>query len=710
MPEGRKMKKKFTYNVLLCIIGILINYIGAHIAAAFKLPLYLDSIGTIGAAATGGLLPGIIVGFLTNVINCISDPVTIYYACISILLAICSSYYAAKGYFKRFPDILIVIVGLTLIGGGIGSVLTWYLFGGGIGEGISSPLATIIYEEHFTNMFLSQLIADIMIDFIDKSISVVVASFVLLLLPEDLISRFSFYGLSIVHKKGEESIELDGMSLGTKLLIIITVLGVLITTAVTGASYELYHNALIAEKSKVAYGLTNVSSAFFDPERVDEYMQMEKTDPEYASILSTLSSIAAFNEDVAFVYVYQIQEDGCHVVFDPDTEEVIGGDPGEVVPFDESFADIVPLLLEGKSIDPMITNDTFGWLLTVYHPVYSADGTCQCYIGIDMEMPDIRKNELTFVTKVISLFISFFILAFAFGAWEADRAIVTPINALAKAVGSFVSDSEETRNNSLRRLEELDIQTKDEIEHLYHSAVFSTNEIVKYISHAQQQSEQIATMQNNLIMILADLVESRDKCTGNHIKNTSIYTKMILKKMKEKGIYADQLTDQFIEDVGSGTPLHDIGKIHISDVLLNKPGKLTDEEYEIMKSHSTSGGEIIEKAIEMMGGDGYSSYLSEAKNLTLYHHEKWDGTGYPAGLKGYEIPLSARIMAVADVFDALVARRSYKPGFPFEKAIAIIKEESGTHFDPKIVEAFLCCQDEARIVAEEANEKSKNDY
>ncbi len=233
---------------------------------------------------------------------------------------------------------------------------------------------------------------------------------------------------------------------------------------------------------------------------------------------------------------------------------------------------------------------------------------------------------------------------------------------------------------------------------------------MKYISHSQKQSEQIATMQNNLIMILADLVESRDKCTGNHIKNTSIYTKMILEKMKEQGIYADQLTDQFIDDVVSGAPLHDVGKIHISDVLLNKPGKLTDEEFETMKTHTTSGGEIIENAIEMMGGDGYSSYLAEAKNLTLYHHEKWNGTGYPTGLKGYDIPLSARIMAVADVFDALVARRSYKPGFPFEKAVAIIKEESGTHFDPKIVDAFLLCLDEARVVAEEANEKSKNDY
>ncbi len=704
------MKKRITYHLLLCLIGILINFLGARLASVCEIPLFLDSIGTIGVAATGGLLPGIIVGFITNVINCIPDTVTIYYACISVMLAICSAIFAAKGFFKQFPNILIVVISLALIGGGIGSVLTWNLYGGSIGEGISAPLATAIYSSHRMNMFMSQLTADIIIDIIDKGLSVVVVSFVLLLLPDSLLSNFSLYGLSDIVKTKENQIMLDGISLGTKILIIISALGVIITSAVTWTSSKLYHDAIIQEESKIAYGFSNISAACFDPEKINEYMQMKKTDQEYASILSMLSTIAESDKDIAYVYVYQIQEDGCHVVFDPDTADTPGAEPGEVIPFDESFSDQIPLLLTGQDITPMITNDTYGWLLTVYQPVYNSDGTCVCYVGVDMAMSDILKNEQVFVTKVISLFISFFTLAFAFGAWAADKAVVTPINALAKAVGSFVSDSEASRNESLHRLQALDIHTKDEIEHLYHSAVFSTNEIVKYITHAQKQSEQIANMQNNLIMILADLVESRDKCTGNHIKNTSIYTKMIMQKMKEKGIYADQLTDQFIHDVGSGAPLHDVGKIHISDVLLNKPGKLTDEEFEIMKTHTTSGGEIIEHAMEMMGGEGYSSYLSEAKNLTLYHHEKWNGKGYPAGLKGDEIPLSARIMAVADVFDALVARRSYKPGFPFEKAVAIIKEESGTHFDPKIVDAFMLCLDEARTVAEEANEKSKNDY
>ena len=128
-----------------------------------------------------------------------------------------------------------------------------------------------------------------------------------------------------------------------------------------------------------------------------------------------------------------------------------------------------------------------------------------------------------------------------------------------------------------------------------------------------------------------------------------------------------------------------------------------------MKCHTLRGTEIIDRAIGMVSDDS-TDYLKEARNLTLYHHERWDGKGYPKGLKGEEIPLSARIMAVADVFDALVARRSYKEGFPFDTAIDIIRKESGTHFDPEVVEAFLQCQDEARTIAEQANRKSLEEY
>ena len=145
-------------------------------------------------------------------------------------------------------------------------------------------------------------------------------------------------------------------------------------------------------------------------------------------------------------------------------------------------------------------------------------------------------------------------------------------------------------------------------------------------------------------------------------------------------------------------PLHDVGKIVVSDTILNKPGRLTDEEFEIMKSHTLAGQEILENA---KGAVSESSYLDEAQRLAAYHHEKWNGAGYPYGLAGEEIPLSARIMAVADVFDALVSKRSYKEGMPIEKALSIIHDDAGTHFDPIVAQAFLHAEAEVRRIAEE---------
>ena len=179
--------------------------------------------------------------------------------------------------------------------------------------------------------------------------------------------------------------------------------------------------------------------------------------------------------------------------------------------------------------------------------------------------------------------------------------------------------------------------------------------------------------------------------------------------MREKGEHPALLTDEYIHDVVSSAPLHDVGKITVPDALLNKPGKLTEEEFAIMKQHTVAGGEIIDNAIDLVA-DANSQYLNEAKKLTLYHHERWDGKGYPYGIRGEDIPLSARVMAVADVFDALVSRRSYKEGFPPDKAFSIIQEESGTHFDPDVVQAFLDCRPQATAIANAATVKNTKEY
>ncbi|MBR4495777.1 MAG: HD domain-containing protein [Acholeplasmatales bacterium] len=223
------------------------------------------------------------------------------------------------------------------------------------------------------------------------------------------------------------------------------------------------------------------------------------------------------------------------------------------------------------------------------------------------------------------------------------------------------------------------------------------NEQIELSNKIQDEIMAKARMQNNVIEDLADVIESRDIETGEHIKRTKEYVTILVNKMKEKDQYKNYLDDKTIDQIINASPLHDIGKITVSDLILCKPGKLTDEEFEKMKLHTIKGGEIIDNILDDLGDD---DFLKIAYEIALYHHEKWNGKGYPKGLKETEIPLPARIMAIADVFDALVAERVYKKPMPIDKAINIIIEDSGTHFDPDLVEIFKDSIDEFKKVAE----------
>ncbi|MGM0427004.1 MAG: HD domain-containing phosphohydrolase [Thermodesulfobacteriota bacterium] len=192
-----------------------------------------------------------------------------------------------------------------------------------------------------------------------------------------------------------------------------------------------------------------------------------------------------------------------------------------------------------------------------------------------------------------------------------------------------------------------------------------------------------------VIFSLARLAESRDPETGNHLERIRYYSKTLAETMFQSASRPPELDTLFIENIFLTSPLHDIGKIGIPDAILLKPGLYNDEEFTIMKDHCRIGFETLNEALVRYPN---ADYLRMSAEIALHHHERFDGTGYPEGLKGNEIPLSARIVALADVYDALVNKRVYKEAYPHEKARAIILEGSGKHFDPLVVDAFLECQ------------------
>ncbi|MCQ2467544.1 MAG: HD-GYP domain-containing protein [Clostridia bacterium] len=216
----------------------------------------------------------------------------------------------------------------------------------------------------------------------------------------------------------------------------------------------------------------------------------------------------------------------------------------------------------------------------------------------------------------------------------------------------------------------------------------------------------VSDMQTNIIVTMADIVENRDADTGGHIQRTAKYVEIIANQMKSNGPYQKYMTPQFMQDIKIAAPLHDIGKIHVSDTILNFPGRLDDRQFAIMKTHAAEGRKLLTQAKKRLGE---FSYLDVAIDMAGYHHEWWDGgiKGYPTRIKGEDIPLCARIMAVADVFDALTARRVYKDPMPMEKAISIILEEKGTHFDPAVVDAFMEAIDEVKTALNEFDEAAR---
>jgi len=212
--------------------------------------------------------------------------------------------------------------------------------------------------------------------------------------------------------------------------------------------------------------------------------------------------------------------------------------------------------------------------------------------------------------------------------------------------------------------------------------------------------EELTHYHREMVMGFATLVENKDGSTGGHIKRTSLYVKLLAEELMNRGCYKEELSREYIENLCKAAPMHDIGKISVPDTVLQKPGKLTSEEFDIMKQHAVRGGEIIHETFGHLEDERYTKMAYE---VARFHHEKWNGTGYPEGLKGKEIPLCARIMAVADVFDAVSEKRCYREAMPIDKCFEIIREGSGQSFDPLLAEVFLDIRENVEWVHEKVN-------
>ena len=694
----------------LAAAGIVLNIVLAQLVLLLKLPLYLDSVGTVLAAVLGGPFPGAIVGALSNVVNSVSNSETLYYGVISVLLGITAAAMSRAGLFRRLPGLLLSALSLAIIGGILGSLLTWVLDGFCFGDGTGSELIFHIYQYFRCPMLTAQITGDFMIDLLDKLITVLLVALVIRWIPRRIIQLFPMGNAYLTHdaqsfrkalpnhagvRRRSLSISITMLLLGSA--VILSVVSVSITSVI-------YTNMMNARFIRLDQGAVSMVQSAVDAQKVDDFLAQGEEAEGYRETKEKLAEIKESFPDITYVYVYQIQEDGCHVVFDLDTPTVQGEAAGAVVAFDTEFQKYVSALLAGEDIPPVIEKGQYGWLLTVYEPIRDYHGTCVAYAAADISMNDVIKDRYVFIVKMISLLSDASITIIAFTLWYARRRLVEPIDSLATVTSRFAYENEAQRQENASQLKTLDISTGDEIENLFHAVSKTTEDVGSYIAQIKEytdnlkkSTETIAKMQDNIILSFADMVENRDENTGNHIRRTADYVAAIGGRMLRDERYPSVLTEEYLANMIKSAPLHDIGKIKVPDEILNKPGRLTAEEFNVMKTHTTEGAGILRRA---MAGIADSTYLSMAIDMAQYHHEWWNGTGYPTGIAGEDIPLCARVMAVADVLDALLSRRSYKSPLPFDEALKIIREESGTHFDPSCVDALFAIREQIRELSE----------
>lgn len=692
-----KLDKYGEYLVLGITACTAINVLLSYIVSRCGLPLYFDSIGIVLITMIGGVFPGIITAVATNLLCGLFNSDSMYYAFIGVSIALCTSYFFKSGKKNRIFNQIVFVIVVSIICGVLGTSFQWILKGQPQFEYVSD-ITKVLAGDNKLKFFTYSMLLIVGLNIVDKGFCITVAAALTRIIPLEIRKVLKTGGLKQkpLTKAEIERINLQdgGTSLRVKMIFMLLSVSLGLTVILSIVSTSIKYEEDKNDGREIVSNVTAFAAQFLHPESFDNFLRdgvslKECSNPYYIELNNMLLNIKDSVSYLDYLYVYKIREDGCYIVFDTDEEFQKNGVVGEKIEFDESYLDLVPDLLEGKRIEVQEKESRYGYFITAYEPLYDKSGRpTTYYVGADISLKKYASYVRKYAVKLLLVFSGFFALILAYGIWMSDNTLLYPIGSLEKSIEDFMKGigEQEKLDDIVRSLQKLDIRTDDEVEKLYKLLCEMAVGTTEQMRSIRMLAKSNLKMQAGLMITMADIVANRDFEAKAHVQRIVAYVRIIMDGLKSKGYYAEKLTVKFMNDVEISAPLYDIGKINVPDAILKKPGKLTDSEFEIIKTHTTAGQKILENAISTVEGE---NYLKEARNMATYHHERWDGSGYPEGLHGQVIPLSARIMAVADVFDALTSERVYKKAFPLEKSIEIMKEGSGTQFDPKCVEVFL---------------------
>lgn len=711
---SHKVRRDSLSRAITILVGVTLGVFFTFLTDHFGLPIYLDMIGTVCVASIAGIFPGIMTAVMTDLVCMLTfNHYALYFCSVNTLIAIYTAWFTRENKFVSLKNITMFVASSGTIAGVLSAFIQWRLFN----EPQHASIAAFVEAMSVSSIHLKVLffyIANILINIVGLGISTGFAILFHLIIPKEIQFRIRNSGWRQKPLPVERCKQLDAansdirFSIRKRMTIMIFATMTAVVTIMSFIGLNLYFRSAKESMIENAYDTLDAAALVIDGDKIKDYVRYGDEAPGYRETNDMLYYIWKSSTDMEYLYVLIPSEEYVTFVFDVEDRESTGGVeafiPGDMVAIEDAFKPYLPALLAGEEIEPIESDDRWNWIVTVYKPLFDSEGNCVAYVGADGSLDYMADYMKIFLLHLILILLGFFILLIGYALWSTGLFIVYPINSIVDEIEKFTNAGSEQKDldEAVRSLRSLEIRTGDELEKLYRTICNMATNQTEQIRKVKKLSESTAQMQDGMIITMADLVENRDSDTGAHIQKTAAYVKIIVEGLKEKGYYSEKITPKFISDVVRSAPLHDIGKINIPDEVLNKPGKLTDEEYEIMKTHTTAGRKIMEKAISTVEGE---NYLKEARNMAAYHHERWDGKGYPEGLHGEVIPLSARIMAVADVFDALTSPRVYKPAFPLEKALSMIQEGAGTQFDAKCVEVFMEHLPEVKVILRKYNEE-----
>ena len=433
-----------------------------------------------------------------------------YFCSVSVAIAIITTFFARKGVYTKFRQTLLMIPVLTFVTGTCDLLI----------EGFLELTDTLEPAKEFQVNYIENFLYE----FLDKGFSVIMAFVLLKFVSPQTKKFFRMMGqrqapLSEEIKRVVKEQSYLASSLRTKMLIILTVSSLLLSFSVSLISYLLFKDAAVKDRIKTVDGIVTVLVSEINPYRVDDYINYGRELRDYKRLEEKFYAVKNSNSNIKYLYVYRFSDEGCQVIFDLNTANLEGDKAGMLIGLDESLYLYRDDLIAGRPIPPIITDDKYGHLLTLYKPVYDASGRCQCYAAIDFSMDILSDYTRTFVIKLLALFLGCFVFIFAIGISFIENNIILPVNTMAYCARNFSYDNATAREKNIESIENLKIHTGDEIENLYSALLRTTENISNYLEHLQRARSQVSDMQVKVSAM--DEIAHKDSLTG--VKNKTAY-------------------------------------------------------------------------------------------------------------------------------------------------------------------------------------------